>query len=746
MPRVAAATLLPNARRALLVASSLAFVPTWGGCALQPIRQDCTESAQCGEGRVCNRLGECHDEGADGVAPASWRPGAPVWVSSTSSGITATIPPPERNTLETWRLCADAAQLPDPAAATSLCRAVEHATGPDRPVQAELAGLEPGRRYLVRAFSGRDGLLAGGDATEMYTRPAAPTGLAATTTSEPSAITLSWSSVEGALAHRVYRNEVEVAELTGTSWTDLEAPAGGPPDAPTLLLASDDTGGVSIVLRWTPYSAPRGPEQWYRVAAVGVAGEGDRSEPVNASRDPLPLEGYELERGDSQIWQRLGSSERYADLFANHGAITVRALSASNGTSGGVTLTADEPVRVPAAPNLYRVRSRNAAGASAPSNLVTATRKPGFYYYDWDKYDPASRTWRQLSATTQVITDPSPPARGTSCLYRVSVAGVGWIGNTTLGDVGYVAECRTDDDCAGERCSDGRCHPLDAARFAPTVAQLGAADWDDAASEDERARIVTLTRTWLLSTTEVTEADWGALLGGLPAGSVCGDTCPVVDLSWYAALAWLNARSESEGLPPCFDLAGADCSGDVAAGTLRCGSIPRATSTSGRIDDCDGYRLPTEAEWEVAAAGFDSSPIRSLEVTSSSCRLVGLLGDIAWYCGNSEVEGGVCVDHPDRPSTCLGLQSVGRLEPTSFGLHDLFGNASEWVWDRRDDQFAATVTDPIEVEMSPSTTRVVRGGSFYSRTGELRASERSSASARQQGFDRGFRWARTERR
>ena len=238
-------------------------------------------------------------------------------------------------------------------------------------------------------------------------------------------------------------------------------------------------------------------------------------------------------------------------------------------------------------------------------------------------------------------------------------------------------------------------------------------------NDDETQHRVTITRPFWVAVHEVTQDRWAALMGDNPSGyRACGGECPVESVSWFDAVAYTNALSMAEGLTPCYlepQFSQPYSREDAAA--------QRVPVWEGGLD-CQGYRLPTEAEWEYAAragseTAFHNGPLEDTECRDPSLDAAG------WYCGNSEN-----ATHP-----------VGGKLPNAWGLYDVHGNVWEWVWDGFADYPDEDLTDPTGPDSS--NLRVQRGGSWSYTAKFCRAATRTGVFAGEANSEVGFRVVRS---
>lgn len=214
-------------------------------------------------------------------------------------------------------------------------------------------------------------------------------------------------------------------------------------------------------------------------------------------------------------------------------------------------------------------------------------------------------------------------------------------------------------------------------------------------SEDQHA--VTLTRRFEMAKYEATQAEFFAALGYNPSHYAGCPTCPVDNITWSEAAAYVNALSSAKGLAACYA-----CTGSGPGVT--CAVAPQYAGK--QIFACPGYRLPTGAEFELAMRAGTTTAFYSGPITS--CESMAHLDPTAWY---------------NAPTA--GTHPVGGKQPNPWGLHDIAGNVFEWCHDWWTSSVVAE-TDPAGPDTG--TYRVLRGGAFGTAADYLR-------SARRYGFE-----------
>ena len=246
---------------------------------------------------------------------------------------------------------------------------------------------------------------------------------------------------------------------------------------------------------------------------------------------------------------------------------------------------------------------------------------------------------------------------------------------------------------------------------------MGSPESEDWRSNDETQHRVTLA-SFYMAKFEVSQKQWLEITGKNPS-NFTGDNLPVESITWLEAIEFCNALSKRDGRTPVY--------------TIRDGSDTITWNRS-----ANGYRLPTEAEWEYAARAGSTTPFYSRKVPGADD--VNFYGHYPYQIEQNYFNDEVLETRPGiyRAKTL----DVGSFKPNPNGLYDIYGNVGEWCFDYYGDypstgSRTAGVTNPVGA--TEGTRRIYRGGGWNDFGKNLRSAYRAAMPQNNCAYNVGLR-------
>ena len=258
--------------------------------------------------------------------------------------------------------------------------------------------------------------------------------------------------------------------------------------------------------------------------------------------------------------------------------------------------------------------------------------------------------------------------------------------------------------------------PLDMVLVEGGTFEMGS---DIGESDEKPVRSISI-KDFYIGKYEVTQSQWVAIMDNIPSKYYQNknDSLPVMWVNWYDAIEFCNKMSVIEKLEECYSV---DKNKKDPDNYHQFDSLKYTIICN---FEANGYRLPTEAEWEYAAKGG----LQSNNYTYSGSNNID---EVGWYRKNS------------KGSDYGTTHYIGEKKPNELGIYDMSSNLSEWCWDWYSEKSYTECSNTNPIGCLNGKSRVVRGGNFTDFAKECRVVNRHCNYPQNGYFSLGFRVVRS---